>query len=124
MTTNSAASLSRPTLRLLLAIVGAAALPTTFACAAPAEQGPEPTENASTQSEALANTGGGGTSTCDSRWQNCYFSCGALYGLKHPQTQGQCEALCDEIHTDCSGVTRSPIRPRPIPVSPPVRVGH
>ena len=110
--------------RLALAMLGAIALSSAaLACTAPTEPS-EPSEPTGTQSEALANNGGGGTgSTCDSRWQSCYISCGALYGNKDPKTQAQCEALCDEIHSDCGGFA-SPIKARPIVNIPPVSVVH
>lgn len=86
-----------------------------FACAAPTEGGEEQTaepaaaEHTTQESEALGKGGSssGGGSTCLSRYQSCYISCGAIYGNKDPGTQAQCEALCDEIYNECS--VRSPI---------------
>lgn len=91
---------------LALAAVGCAA-PTEGNEGAPAEE-KVATENTATRSEALIKGGGGstssgGASTCDSRWQSCYISCGGAYG-RDPTTRQLCENLCDEIHSDCGGV--------------------
>jgi hypothetical protein len=104
---------TRPCILVTFAMLGALAFSgLSTACAAPTDQDGAASD---TQSEALANNGGGGTSTCESRMQSCYVSCSVIY-QKDPKTAAQCLDLCDEIYSDC---TNEPATTRPVlPVVP------